>query len=576
MRGAATLALAFLAFLRSVIAEDYLVSRQLHQGHVKRADSFNISIYHVNDIHAHLDEIKTSGTDCVNATQGCYGGYARIKGVVDAKRPSSNNSLFLNLGDEFQGTLYYSFYGGEKIADTINQLGFDAMTLGNHEFDQGENFLGNFIKNVTVPILCANINSKEQTINSTVKPYKVFPQFKTAVIAVTTDTVPSISNPSEDTVFSDPIATAQYWADYVYEHEKVERVIAMTHIGYKIDIELAKKTRGIHMIVGGHSHTLLGDMAGAQGKYPTIETNLDGDEVFIVTAWRYGVYLGYIDVEFSGQKVLSYTGGPILLDNTTQQDTKLNKQIKDWRGPFEEFAAVVVGTTDVELDQSTCQMKECTLGNVMCDAMLDARANQSHVDGCIINAGGIRATIDAGNITRGEVLTAFPFGNSLTELKFTGEELWKVWEGLVAGVSQFNGQKTTSFAQVSKGIRVTYNPENEAGKRLINLEIGQGAELKTVDLKKEYTIVTLDFLAGGGDNIFPAVKEIVALDTQAEILTAYVETHSPIKTGVEGRIVETDKTKPVVPGSSNGAQAVVRSAWMPAALCMGVLLSLAL
>jgi 2',3'-cyclic-nucleotide 2'-phosphodiesterase (5'-nucleotidase family) len=151
--------------------------------------------------------------------------------------------------------------------------------------------------------VCANINTKEKTINSTVKPYKVFPEYKTAgthslarlvleltytgsvsVIAVTTDTIPAISNPSDDTVFPDPIATAQFWTDYVYEHEGVERVILMTHIGYAVDRELAKKTKGIHVIVGGHSHTLLGDMDGAQGKYPTIETNLDGDEVFIVTA----------------------------------------------------------------------------------------------------------------------------------------------------------------------------------------------------------------------------------------------------------------------------------------------------
>ncbi|GLB43786.1 putative 5'-nucleotidase, C-terminal domain [Lyophyllum shimeji] len=571
MKCALALTFSFFRVFQLVTAEDYLVSRRLNQVLSKRGETFNISLYHVNDIHAHLDEIKTSGTDCTNATQGCYGGYARIKGVVDAKRPSSKNSLFLNLGDEFQGTLFYSFYGGEKIAETINQLGFDAMTLGNHEFDKGEVFLGQFLKNLTVPVICGNIDSKEKTINSTVKPYKVFPEYKTAVIAVTTDTIPSISNPSGDTVFADPIATTQFWADYVYEHERVEHVIVMTHIGYEVDRELARKTKGIHMIVGGHSHTLLGDMDGAQGKYPTIEKNLDGDEVFIVTAWRYGVYLGYIDLEFDGRKVVSYTGGPILLDNKTQQDTRLYKQIKSWRGPFEELAAVVLGKTDVTLDQSTCQQKECTLGDVMCDAMLDARANQSSVDGCIINAGGIRATIDAGNITRGEILTAFPFGNTLAEVKFTGAELWKAWEGVVSKVSQVNGQKVTSFAQVSKGIRVTYNPKNPVGKRLINLEIGLNG-LETVDFKKTYTIVATDFLAGGGDNIFPKVDEFVPLATQDEILTAYVQSKSPIKVELEDRIVATDKTTPVT-GLSNRAPSVVRSVWMLSALCLGVVWS---
>lgn len=87
----------------------------------------------MNDVHAHLDEFSSSGTDCTRPERGCYGGYARIKTVVEEQRPNYNNSLWLNVGDEFQGTLFYSFYGGEKIAETLNQMNFSAMTLGNHE-----------------------------------------------------------------------------------------------------------------------------------------------------------------------------------------------------------------------------------------------------------------------------------------------------------------------------------------------------------------------------------------------------------------------------------------------------------
>jgi 5'-nucleotidase len=124
----------------------------------------------------------------------------------------------------------------------------------------------------------------------------------------------------------------------------------MTHIGYDKDIELAKKTRGVHLIVGGHSHTLLGSMEGAEGPYPTIEKNLDGEEVFVVTSFRWGEYLGYIDVAFDpAGKIVAYTGGPIHLTNQTEQDAGLQKQIKEWRGPFEAFAAQVVGKSDVTL-----------------------------------------------------------------------------------------------------------------------------------------------------------------------------------------------------------------------------------
>jgi 5'-nucleotidase len=97
-----------------------------------RADR-NLAFFHVNDVHAHLDEFSSSGTDCTRPERGCYGGYARIKTVIEERRPNYNDSLWLNVGDEFQGTLFYSFYGGEKIAETLNQMNFSAMTLGNHE-----------------------------------------------------------------------------------------------------------------------------------------------------------------------------------------------------------------------------------------------------------------------------------------------------------------------------------------------------------------------------------------------------------------------------------------------------------
>jgi len=410
------------------------------------------------------------------------------------------------------------------------------MTLGNHEFDRGDKYLGQFLKNLTFPVICANVQSKDENINSTLKPYKLFPELKLAVVAVTTETIPQISNADKDTVFPDPVATAQYWSDYVKANEDVERVILMTHIGYDQDILLAKNTKGIYAIFGGHSHTLLGDMEGAQGKYPTIVENLDGEEVFIVTAWRYGVYLGYIDLQFdSANRVVAYTGGPIHLTNTTKQDAELQKHIKEWRGPFEEYAAGIIGNTTVTLDNN-CQKQECLLGDVMCDAMLEDRLSQSSaVDGCIINAGGVRATIAAGNITRGDVLTAFPFGNDLVEIKITGEELWKVFEGIVSQKSMFNDRPVTSGVQVSRGIRITYNPTNPVGSRLTKLEIGQD-QLQPVDKAKEYTIVTLDFLAGGGDNFFVPANNIAALGTQAEVLTDYFQRKSPITVKVEGRI----------------------------------------
>jgi 2',3'-cyclic-nucleotide 2'-phosphodiesterase (5'-nucleotidase family) len=232
----------------------------------------------------------------------------------------------------------------------------------------------------------------------------------------------------------------------------------MTHIGYEKDIELAQKTRGVHLIVGGHSHSLLGPYKDAEGPYPTITRNLDGEEVFVVTSHRWGEHLGYIDVAYDPQgRIVAYTGGPIHLTNETAQDKDLQKQIKEWRAPFEEYANQVVGYSEVVLgmhyivsihashlsvfavpDQAHCKQAECLLGDYMADALADYRPS---ADGAIINGGGVRATIDKGNITRGEIITAFPFRNAAVEVKFNGSTLWKSFEGIVSKRSLFNGKE---------------------------------------------------------------------------------------------------------------------------------------
>ncbi|KAK7036034.1 Metallo-dependent phosphatase [Favolaschia claudopus] len=531
------------ALATTASAEIYLASRERAIHPPACPDYFNISIYHVNDIHAHLDEITTSGTDCTKPQNGCYGGYARIKAVVDAGRKKAKNSLFLNAGDEFQGTLFYSYYGGEKIADTLNQLNIDAFTLGNHEFDQGDKYLGEFLDNLTMPIICANVDSQDKSINSTVKPYHLFPQYNLAVIAVTTDTIPLISNSDDSTSFADPIKTVQYWADYVRAHEHVERIVALTHVGYEVDIAMAQNTTGIHLIIGGHSHTLLGDMAGAAGPYPTVETNLDGEEVFVITAYRYGEYLGLLDVQFGPNgKVVGVSGGPIHLTNQTAQDADLQAQIKEWRVPFDEFGNEVIGDTTVLLNHNGCKTGECNFGDLICDAMLDYRAAQSAPAGCLLNGGGIRVDIPIGNITRGDVITAFPFGNAVADVSLTGRQLWDIFAGAVSGVSVFNGQPVVTWPQISKGVRVTYNPTT---KTLINLEIGQGDEMPMVDFDATYRMVTADYVAGGGDNIMPAQSDIVVLDTLDEVLTAYIQRLGSIDEELQNRVVLVNDTTPV-------------------------------
>lgn len=500
-------AAAFILVLSHITTakEDVLYSQKsLDKRYIDSDGNYNISFYHINDVHAHLDQFSSPGTDCTSPEKGCYGGYARVQTVINETRPTHQDSLFLNVGDEFQGTLFYSFYGGEKIADTLNQMGFDGMTLGNHEFDAGDDKLGAFLENLTFPIISANIISDHPILNATIKPYHIYEQYGLAVIGVTTDTVPSISSPGPGTKFTNAIDAVQSTIHHIRNTTNITRIAAITHIGYEADKALAASTSGLQLIMGGHSHTPLGDFEGAEGPYPTIATNVDGDDVFIVTAYRWGEYLGYIDVTYDPSgKILAYHGAPIHLTNTTAQAPALQAQIDEWRGPFEVFAAQELGTADVELDQTACQRRECLLGDFMADAMLAYRLNQSSgADFALINAGGIRATIDAGAVTRGEVQTSFPFGNAVVEVELGGQEVWDVLEGIVSQKNVGNGREVTSFFQVSRGIVVQYNPDAGVGSRLVAVTVKEQA----LDLERVYRVVTLDFLASGESITFVSIS----------------------------------------------------------------------
>ncbi|KAK3312571.1 Metallo-dependent phosphatase-like protein [Apodospora peruviana] len=542
--------LAVLASAATADGEDHLISkRQLSKRFIDADGNYNISFYHINDVHAHLDQFSSSGTDCTRPERGCFGGYARVRTVVEETRPSHADSLFLNVGDEFQGTMFFSFYGGEKIAETLNQMGFDGMTLGNHEFDKGDEHLGQFLENLTFPIISANVFSDNEKLNRTIKPFHIYDEYELAVIGVTTDTTPSISSPGKGTIFTDHVKAVQDTVDFIRATTNIKRIAAITHIGYDEDQRLAKETTGLYLIMGGHSHTPLGDFAGAEGPYPTIVNNKDGDEVFIVTAYRWGEYLGYIDVTYDADgKVLEYHGAPIHLTNTTEQEPELQAQINEWRKPFEEFSKQEIGVSNVILDQSTCQTKECTLGDFICDAMLEYRLNGSTPENApafaMTNAGGIRATIDEGPITRGEVLTSFPFGNAVVEVTLTGQQIWDAFEGIVARVNKANGKAVTSFLQVSRGIKVKWTPTDAAANpsigKLVSITIGDAP----IDLTKSYKVVTIDFLAGGGDNFFsPPLTGFAVLDTLDEVLVNYVVAQSPVDIALDGRLSPASKCK---------------------------------
>lgn len=204
------------------------------------------------------------------------------------------------------------------------------------------------------------------------------------------------------------------------------------------------------------------------------------------------------------------------------------------------------------------------LGQFMADSMLAYRLNVSSTADCaIINSGGVRATIDAGPVTRGEVLTSFPFGNAVVEIELKGEEVWKTLEGVFSKRNQYNEKEVTSTIQVSTNLNITYNSDNANGTKLVSVFIGD----KELDMDEIYNIVTLDFLAGGkipdntddsfltfigGDNIFKQVTDFATLDTQDFVLTNYIVQHSPITVELQECIINVNGTMSSQPVPSNG------------------------
>ena len=170
--------------------------------------------------------------------------------------------------------------------------------------------------------------------------YHVFEEYGLAIIGASTPTTPTISHVGPLTTFLDPVEQVQKAIWEIRNTTDIRRIVALTHIGYDVDEQLDAQTEGLSLIIGGHSHTLLGDMDGAQGKYPTIVQDLAGNEVFVVTSFRWGEYLGYIDVLYDAEgRIISYHGAPIRLTNATAQNSDLQAQIEGWAEPFQAFAA---------------------------------------------------------------------------------------------------------------------------------------------------------------------------------------------------------------------------------------------
>ncbi|KAG0291712.1 hypothetical protein BGZ97_005827 [Linnemannia gamsii] len=505
----------------------------------------NLTVIHTNDVHSRVDPANDFGVSCTDQDRQsghCYGGTARHKTVIERLRKANQHSLLLDGGDEFQGNV---------TAQVMNELGYDLGTIGNHEWDNGPDNLGRYWPKLKFPIVCANIDfTKNPELGKLVKPYHIFKDLGVAVIGYITNTTGDISNAGPSVSFTDPIPAVQKYVDEL-EAMGIKRILALSHNGYGPDMELAANTHGIDLIVGGHSHSYLGDPSNplSQGPYPTIIKNLKGDNTLIVQAFCWGRYIGHLDVVFNPEgKIVSWKGEPILVENSIPANPRLLKEIDGWRQEFQEWGQTILGEASDSFDQDSCKQRECTMGNLVADAMLQvARTpildggaeSRPWTDFAFINSGGIRSGLPSGNITIEMIMTTSPFGNGLVQTQFTGSEILSILEAVSAGRYRKSHRLVTSNLQIS-GLRFVHDSSRPLEQAHLIMAEYQGHDLVWRQIKKTavYNVVTLDFVLQGGDNIVkPKIgRNEIVLELLDRALMDYIESKGKVSPYLDGRI----------------------------------------
>ncbi|QUW23920.1 5'-nucleotidase C-terminal domain-containing protein [Sporosarcina sp. Marseille-Q4063] len=461
-----------------------------------------------------------------NDTHGNLNNVAKRVTAVKEVRAEKPNALLLDAGDVMSGTLYFNEFQGMADLQFMNLMGYDAMTFGNHEFDlgstqAGHQALADFVEAAQFPFVSSNVDfSKDDKftglfsdlISSEPEKGKIYNGIikeingeKVGIFGLTTPETVDISSPGAIT-FSDYIDEAER-AVAAFENQGVDKIIALTHIGYDDnpavdnDLMLAATVDGIDVIVGGHSHTQLNEPVVVDQD----ETGASKDPTLIVQAYQYNEFLGTVDVEFDKGVIIDFKGELIPVSGKVA-DPEAAEMLKPYSDRVEEVAQTEIGATaesKLENPRSSgdntlpsVRKNETALGNLITDGMLaKAKTYNPNVIMALQNGGGIRAAIESGPITVGEVITVLPFGNTLATMDLTGAELKEAFEISFREYPRENG----GFLHVS-GAKVTFDSGKPVGERVVSIAYKNvdGTYTEISD-NESYTIATNAFTAKGGD-----------------------------------------------------------------------------
>ncbi|MBX7146206.1 MAG: 5'-nucleotidase/apyrase family protein [Alphaproteobacteria bacterium] len=512
---------------------------------------FNLTILHNNDVHGRVDQVTMTGSACTPKdaeAKKCFGGFARMMTAINKIKDEKPDQavLVLNGGDFFQGSLFYTKYKSKSLSPFLNAVKYDAVTIGNHEFDDGVPELAKFLKDSKdVKFVSSNINAdKEPNLKKYLTKSLVITSHgqKIGIVGLTTEATPILSNPGKKIVFEN-LKTSLEREVKNLESQGINKIIALTHIGLVEDMKLAESVEGVDIYVGGHSHTLLhNNNKAAEASYPVVVKRPSGDPALIVQDYYAGIYLGDLDVTFNPNGVpVSWKGDPILLDNAVAQDQKIQDMVNKLAKPLEEFRKKKVGVATVDLvgDRDICRFEECNLGNLMADALLSA-TKKYKTQIALQNGGGIRTSIPKGPVNYGQVLEVLPFSNNISVFGLKGSDLQLALENGVSKAENHGNEGTGRFLQVS-GLRYTWDVSKPVGSRIVDVQVRDDHnQYVPLQADQVYQIAANDFMRMGGDG-YSMLKEkaINPYDNginQEDALAAYIQEISKKSKGVEPKV----------------------------------------
>lgn len=423
-----------------------------------------IRILYVNDFHGFAEPHKLLGAE--DPMGGASFLAARVRFLREQKP-----TLVLSAGDMIQGSNWANLFQGRSVIELMDLMRFDAMVVGNHEFDFGQEILQARISEAAFPVLGANVDGFPS-----LKPYVIqeLQGIRIAIIGVVTEETPRATHPKNvaGLKFSPPASAIRQWLNEL--KGKADIFLILSHIGHEADRKLAENIKDLDIIIGGHSHT-------------KVLSPVRIGNTLVVQAWEHGKALGILDLAVENGRIADFKGYlEEIRPGMWQGEPAVAALVKEYRDKVESVLNEELGTAQKDLDGQNVRLCETDFGNLVADII----RQRAGADIAVINGGGIRTTIKKGIVRKRDVYDAVPFDNYILGFRIAGKRIREMLEHSVSAVERGDGR----FLQIS-GLSFVYNRSASPGSRVQSVLISG----RPLEPEKEYTLATIDFLAAGGN-----------------------------------------------------------------------------